>query len=50
MKFHANKGMSEICNYFTDSLNLVFKLKDASKINALADSLMNKWKTQLKKR
>ena len=50
LKFHANKGMSEICNYFTDSLNLVFKLKDASKINALADSLMNKWKTQLKKR
>ena len=50
LKFHANKGMPEICNYFTDSLNLVFKLKDASKINALADSLMNKWKTQLKKR
>ncbi|SHK42461.1 MULTISPECIES: hypothetical protein [unclassified Fibrobacter] len=50
LKFHANKGMPEICNYFTDSLDLVFKLKDASKINALADSLMNKWKTQLKKR
>ena len=50
LKFHANKGIPEICNYFTDSLDLVFKLKDASKINALADSLMNKWKTQLKKR
>lgn len=42
LKFHANKGMPEICNYFTDSLDLVFKLKDANKINALADSLKKK--------
>ena len=50
LKFHANEGMSEICNYFTDSLNLVFKLKNASKINALADSLKKNWKKHPKKR
>lgn len=50
LKFHANKGIPQICNYFTDSLDLVFKLKDASKINALADSLMKTWNPHPHKR
>lgn len=41
-KFYGNRGSREICSHFTDSLDLVFKLKDARKINALADSLMKK--------
>ena len=43
-KFYGNRGMSQICNRFTDSLDLVFKLKNARKINALTDSLMKKRK------
>ena len=49
-KFYGNRGSREICSYFTDSLDLVFKLKDARKINALADSLMKKRKPRPKKR
>ena len=41
-KFYGNRGSREICSHFTDSLDLVFKLKDARKISALADSLMKK--------
>ena len=43
-KFYGNKGMPEICNQFTSSLDMVFKLKNARKINALADSLFKKAK------
>ena len=43
-KFYGNKGIDQICNLFTSNLDLVFKLKDARKINALADSLMKKGK------
>ena len=43
-KFYGNKGMPEICNQFTSSLDMVFKLKNARKINALADSLLKKAK------
>ena len=50
LKFHANKGIPKICNFFTDSLDLVFKLKNASRINALTDSLKNNWKKHPKKR
>ena len=49
-KFYGNRGSREICSHFTDSLDLVFKLKDARKINALADSLMKKRKPRPKKR
>ena len=49
-KFYGSRGSREICSYFTDSLDLVFKLKDARKINALADSLMKKRKPRPKKR
>ena len=49
-KFYGNRGSREICSYFTDSLDLVFKLKDARKINALADSLKKKRKPHPKKR
>lgn len=43
-KFYGNKGMPKICNQFTSSLDMVFKLKNARKINALADSLFKKAK------
>ena len=49
-KFYGIKGVAQICNRFTDRLELVFKLKNARKINALADSLMKKSKLNPKKR
>ena len=49
-KFYGIKGVAQICNRFTDRLDLVFKLKNAHKINALADSLMKKSKLNPKKR
>lgn len=49
-KFYGIKGVTQICNRFTDRLDLVFKLKNAHKINALADSLMKKSKLNPKKR
>ena len=48
-KFYGNRGSREICSHFTDSLDLVFKLKDARKINVLADSLKKKRKPHPKK-
>ena len=49
IKFYGIKGVAQICNRFTDRVDLVFKLKNAHKINALADSLMKKRKLNPKK-
>ena len=49
-KFYGSKGLPQICNQLTSSLDLVFKLKNARKINALANSLSKKRKPHPKKR
>ncbi len=49
-KFYGSKGLPQICNQLTSSLDLVFKLKNARKINTLANSLSKKRKPHPKKR
>lgn len=49
-KFYGSKGLPQICNQLTSSLDLVFKLKNARKINALANFLSKKRKPHPKKR
>lgn len=48
-KFYGSKGLPQICNQLTSSLDLVFKLKNARKINALANFLSKKRKPHPKK-